>query len=452
MRMKQFIAALLACACLISSGFAAEIPPKERMVVLITIDGFPAWLWEDPTLPVPTLRKLAREGASAKAMTISNPAVTWPNHTTLVTGVTPAKHGVLYNGLLLRPAGLPPKLEPWKDKNALVRLPTVYDLAFKSGLSTAQVDWVPTTNSMTLTWEFPEIPNPNGVIEKELAAAGVIDAAGFREFTKRNPAWRDMIWTKAATHIATTRRPNLLLFHLLVTDAHNHKYGPGSPASHTAFAYADACVRELLDGIEAAGLKEKVTLVITTDHGFKTAKRIIRPNIVLRREGLLQTRGPTVASCDAYVSVLGGSAMVFVTNPEKRASVLPRLKELLAKVEGIERVVEPKDYPALGLPLPEQNGQIGDLILLAKGGYGFHVSPIGEEVVSDVTPDVYAGHHGYLNSDREMDGVFLAWGRGIKSGARLERIANLDVAPTVAALLGLEMKDVDGRVLRELLK
>ncbi len=450
--MKRLLSLWFVYISFAASISVAEMPPKERMVVLITIDGFPAWLWEDPSLPIPTLRKLAREGASAKAMTISNPAVTWPNHTSLVTGVTPSKHGVLYNGLLLRPVGLPPKLEPWKDKNVLVRVPTVYDLAFKAGLTTAQVDWVPTTNSMTMTWEFPEIPNPNGVIEKELAAAGVMDAAGFREFTKRNPAWRDMIWTKAAAHIAVTRRPNLLLFHLLVTDAHNHKYGPGSPASHTAFAYADACVRELLDAIEAAGLKEKVTLLITTDHGFKTAKRIIRPNIVLRREGLLQVRGPTVASCDAYVSVLGGSAMVFATNPEKRTALLPRLKELLAKIEGIERVVEPKDYPALGLPLPEQNGQIGDFILLAKSGYGFHVSPLGDEAVSDVTPDVYAGHHGYLNSDREMDGVFFAWGRGIKSGARLERIANLDVAPTVAALLGLEMKNVDGRVLRELLK
>jgi predicted AlkP superfamily pyrophosphatase or phosphodiesterase len=450
--MKRFPFALLLCVNLIAPLFAAEIPPKERMVILITIDGFPAWLWEDPSLPMPTLRKLAHEGASAKAMTISNPAVTWPNHTTLVTGVPPAKHGVLYNGLLLRPAGLPPKLEPWKDKAALVRVPTVYDLAFKSGLTTAQVDWVPTTNSMTMTWEFPEIPNPDGVIEKDLAAAGVLDAAGFREFTKRNPTWRDMVWTKAAVHIAATRRPNLLLFHLLVTDAHNHKYGPGSPPSHTAFAFADACVRELLDAIEAAGMKEKVTVFITTDHGFKTAKRIIRPNVLLRREGFLQLRGPAVAACDAYVSVLGGSAMVFATHPEKRATLLPRLKALLAKMEGIDRILEPEDYPALGLPTPKQNGQMGDLLLLAKAGYGFHVSALGEEAVTDLTPDVYAGHHGYLNSDREMDGVFFAWGRGIQPGARLERIANLDVAPTVAALLGLEMKGVDGRVLRELLK
>src|SRR5215207_280238 len=75
---------------------------KDRHVVLVTIDGFPASLWHDPALPIPTLRKLAADGASADAMTVANPSITWPCHTTLVTGVAPQKHGVLFNGLLVR--------------------------------------------------------------------------------------------------------------------------------------------------------------------------------------------------------------------------------------------------------------------------------------------------------------------------------------------------------------
>ncbi|HEY1048168.1 MAG TPA: alkaline phosphatase family protein, partial [Prosthecobacter sp.] len=64
---------------------------KEHHVILISIDGFPAWLWNDESLQVPNLRKLAAEGASTKAMTVSNPSITWINHTTLVTGVEPRK-------------------------------------------------------------------------------------------------------------------------------------------------------------------------------------------------------------------------------------------------------------------------------------------------------------------------------------------------------------------------
>src|SRR5580765_7246659 len=74
----------------------------ERHVVLITIDGFPARMFWDAKTPIPRIRQLAAEGAVADALRISNPTVTWPNHTTLVTGVSAARHSVLYNGILLR--------------------------------------------------------------------------------------------------------------------------------------------------------------------------------------------------------------------------------------------------------------------------------------------------------------------------------------------------------------
>lgn len=82
--------------------FVVAAPQKDSHVVMISLDGFPAWLFKDESLMIPNLRKLAAEGAMAKAMTVSNPSITWINHTTLVTGVHPRRHGVLYNGLLVR--------------------------------------------------------------------------------------------------------------------------------------------------------------------------------------------------------------------------------------------------------------------------------------------------------------------------------------------------------------
>ena len=58
-----------------------------------------------------------------------NPTVTWPNHTSMVTGVTPAKHGVVFNGLLVREPGVPPRVEPWRDRAEMVHVPTLYDVA-----------------------------------------------------------------------------------------------------------------------------------------------------------------------------------------------------------------------------------------------------------------------------------------------------------------------------------
>src|ERR1051326_2399342 len=151
--------------------FAAE---KNRHVVLISINGFPAYLWHDESLPLPNLRKLAAEGAVADAMAVSNPSIPWPNHTTLVTGVPPRKHGVLYNGLVVHQGpNQPVKIEQWVDKPQLVRVPTLYDVAFEAGLTTAEIDWVAITRAKTSNWSFADFADPAGVVPRQMIAPGV---------------------------------------------------------------------------------------------------------------------------------------------------------------------------------------------------------------------------------------------------------------------------------------
>ena len=426
-------------------------PAKDRIVVLITIDGFPAWMWRDPTLPIPTLRRMAAEGATADAMTVSNPSVTWISHTTLVTGVEPRKHGVLFNGLLIRQPPLPPAIEQWRDKAELVRVPTVYDVAHQAGLTTAQVDWVAILNSGTINWEFLELPKPGGTIERELIERGAITAAEVAGFGRgKNIAWRDMMWTRAATHIVREHKPNLLLFHLLTTDSINHANGPGSQASFTAFGYADHLVAELMTALKDAGFGKKATVIITTDHGFKKVSKLLFPNVALRKAGLVHVEKEKVSSCDAYVMAQGGMAFVYVNEPTKREGLLPQLRKLFTEMEGVAAVIDGEEGPSLGMPLPSENAGMGDLILYPKAGYAFRPNFDGEEVVAVSTN--YFGSHGYLATDPELDGVFVAWGYGIKPGARVRRIRNLDVAPTLAELLEVKLPTADGQVLREILK
>ncbi len=447
-------ALLLALAFVVaSSAWAAEpLPPKDRTVILISLDGFPAWLWNDPTLPIPNLRRLAGEGAQAEAMTVSNPSVTWINHTTLVTGVNPSKHGVLFNGRLVRQGpDQPPQIEQWADKADLVRVPTLYDLAFNAGLKTAQVDWVAILNSGTITDEFLEVPRVNGRIERELIGAGKLTAADLAVFNKgRQPVWRDQAWTDAAVHILRTRKPNLLLVHLLNLDSTNHTYGPGTSASHTAYAYADRCVADLLATINEAGFRDKATVVITTDHGFKKVDKHIFPNVALRKAGLVTVEAGKVARCDAYIMPQGGLAFAYVTDPSRRAELLPRLRAVCEKIEGVDRVLDGSRGPELGMPTPDQNQGMGDLILYAKAGYAFQAGAIAELETAEAKG--YLGSHGYPSTDPELDGIFLAWGYGIRPGVRIPRVANLDVAPTLAELLGVTLPPTDGRVLTEILE
>jgi hypothetical protein len=157
LRSRLWIVLVAICASL---AFVAQ--PKSgaggNHVVIITLDGFPGWALDDPYVPAPTLRRLAARGAVAAGMRPVNPTVTWPNHTTIVTGVTPAKHRVLFNGTLVRDPGVPPRVEPWRDKKDMVHVPTLYDAVHDRGMKTAQVDWVAILNAASIDWEFPERP------------------------------------------------------------------------------------------------------------------------------------------------------------------------------------------------------------------------------------------------------------------------------------------------------
>ena len=446
---------LFALALFASVTHAQSQPAKDQHVVLISIDGFPAWMWNDESLILPNLRKLAADGASTKAMTVSNPSITWINHTTLVTGVEPRKHGVLFNGLLTRQGdGKPPKIEQWVDKTKLVFAPTIYDAAHAAGLTTAESDWVAVTRAATINWSFAELPKADDPVVKEMIANKLIEPKHIDWMQlgpqRKNVTFLDNMWTKAAIHIFTEHKPNLLMFHVLNTDATHHTYGPGSMASFTALAYADRLVGDLVKAVDESGLRDKTTFFIATDHGFKKVSKIILPNLALKKAGLAKGLGPTINTCDAYCMTQGGMAFVYVTSPARKTELMPKLKEMFSTMEGVERVIDGNEGHSLGMPTPTENPGMGDLVLYPKPGYAFKNDAAGDSIV---TPSVnYGGTHGYFNGDPELDGIFIASGRGIKSGVLLERMANLDVAPTMAKLMGIEMPGTDGRVLTEILK
>src|SRR5689334_25403464 len=113
--MKRFIVGIVVLGTL-ATFVQAQIPAKDRMVIVISLDGFPGFALEDPKQPVPTLRRLIRAGAWARMHTIT-PTITWPNHTTMVTGVHADEHGLLLNGTILRTNGWPPiRVDPKIDQ------------------------------------------------------------------------------------------------------------------------------------------------------------------------------------------------------------------------------------------------------------------------------------------------------------------------------------------------
>lgn len=414
---------------LLMAVMAVQAQPPRGKVVVISLDGFPAYALDDPKLPVPTLRRLMRNGVHA-SMTTINPTVTWPNHTAMVTGVTADQHGLLANGTITRTGTWPPiKVAPFIEKTKMVHAPTIYDAAHQAGLTTAHVNWVAIENAPTISWAFREWPSADGPLEKEMIAKGAITAAELEGFTKANIVYRDQIWTRAGEYLILNHKPDLLLFHLLTLDSEHHTYGPNTLAGRTAMAFVDACVEKIVNAVQAAGIADRTTFIIVSDHGFKAYKSQIRANNALQSAGLGDR---------AYVLPEGGTAFVYVSED----ALVPRVRDVLAGVEGIDRVIGATEFSGLGLPTPEKDPQFGQLLLSAKEGYSFSGATGGP--VTAAVPQT-GGSHGYLASDPDMNAIFIASGYRVTARGKRGEIPNLDIASTIAQLLGVKLPSAKGK-------
>jgi predicted AlkP superfamily pyrophosphatase or phosphodiesterase len=416
-----------------NDGSAAKVGP---IVVLVTIDGFPARALKDPQLPMPTLRKLIADGAHADAMIPINPTVTWPNHTTLITGVDASVHHVLANGKIEFPApGAGPVVKPWVPRDELVHARTLYDALAEKGMTTGQVDWVAIYGAKNVRWQFGEKPDGNSVIAQDLIAKGLLTRDQVEHFNDSGPAWHDQVWTDAAIDILTHHTPNLLLFHLLETDTLQHEYGALSPAAYAAYAYADTCLSRLIEAARSAGLLDRITFVIASDHGFEDVKHAIRPNVVLAQRNVLTQQNGKYQGA-AWFLAEGGEASLYVRDPTLRATLIPQLKAYFSGLTGVQEAFTNAEARAIGLPAAGSTDQAPDLYLTASPGYAFWAGEDGP-----LTQDVYpvAGSHGYSNTDPDMQSLFVASGNRIRAGVNLGTFPNLRVAPTIAKILGVSL-------------
>src|SRR4051794_13986699 len=275
---------LIASIALLLTGARPAGGAVDQHVVVITIDGLPAYLLDDRRASLPVIRGLRASGASATGgMRVSNPSVTWPNHTTLMTGVHPDRHGVLYNGLAERrgPA-LPITVSPGKDQRELVRVPLLFDVLKEAGLSSAAINWPCPRGSTSLDDNFPDVPDQlrytTPRIKEELAEVGLLD-----RFDGGGGVVRDEVWTEAACRVLRERRPRLLVLHLLNLDSTHHANGPRTPPGYTAAALADAMIGRVLKALDDAGTRDRTAVFIVADHGFAAVEKTLHPNVLLRR-------------------------------------------------------------------------------------------------------------------------------------------------------------------------
>ena len=442
---------LLALALLLFTAGPARAAEAERHVVMILIDGLPAYLLDDPQASLPVIRGLAREGVAAEGgMRVSDPSMTWPNQTSLITGSHADRHGVLFNGgLERRGPGQLVEYFPSRTQQQLVRVPLLFDVLKEAGQTSAAINWPCTRGSTSIDDNFPDVPGALAYttprLKDELTRKGLLG-----RFEGGNDVVQDEIWTEAACWVIRDRMPRFLALHLNNVDSAHHRYGPKSAPGYSAIAANDANVGRVLRALDEAGVLSRTAVFIVADHGFIATPKTLRPNAILRREGLLAVREGRIVSGKVLAVAEGGIAMVYLTDPATASRDREAVIRLFRGAEGIAGILETKDYTRYHLPQPSDNPAMGDLVLAAKEGYGFSLEATGDELVV-ANPNPTAGAHGFLSTEPKMNAIFVASGAGIKTGMRVPIVENIDVAPTIARLLGVSLKGVEGRVLEAIL-
>jgi arylsulfatase A-like enzyme len=449
----------VACALLLSIVGATSpqrlaAADRDAHVIVVCIDGLAAYLLDDPKAPLPTIRRLARAGTVAEnGMKVSNPSITWPNHSSIITGVRPEKHGVLANGVLVRGAvGLPTVVDPKRDQADLIRVPTIFEAAKSAGLTSAEINWPCTRGSKSLADSFPDVPDQvvhmTPRLRDELIDVGVLKDDKQTSFMGDSVVGRDVVWTDAACHVIKKRKPNLLFVHLLNCDSTHHLLGPQSAAGYTANAFADACLAKIVAAADEAGITEQTTFIVLADHGFTMTPKAIRPNVILRQQKLLNVLGGKISEARVHVVPEGGIGLVYCTDPGQAPADRETVKKLFAGQEGVADVVFPERFAEYGMPHPREYNQAPDAILVAKDGYAVSGSVEGETLVAtNIEAKTSLGSHGFVSTFGKMNAICVLSGRGIRAAAKIKDVENIDVAPTIARLLNVEKFTADGKVL-----
>jgi len=427
----------------------------QRHVILITIDGFANFHLKNPAIDLPVIRALARDGVEAESGETVFPSVTHPSHTTLVTGVRPLRHGVINNRYTNRVTGERFHITNL-DRTASVKAPTIFDAARRAGLPTASFFWPETRNDPSIDFNVPEVFTPESkaditavpaAVLAELRRAGVPIDDYFRYYGDSFlMGTSDRVLAEAAAHAIRARKPSLLAIHFLLTDEVQHELGPAHYRSHAALSSADHAVGVLVDAVNAAGLADSTTFIVTADHGFATIDKKVNLAPVFAD---LVKAGAVKIHPQAWSLFVERTASF---DASKHGAALESAYAKAIAVPGVVRLVRSNEFHALGIPTYDESPFIA--------GQDFLIGDVDTWLVADAAnastervPLVPPRHeHGYLPSHPKMFTSLVISGSGVQKGATIGHVKSLDVAPTIARLLGIELANVEGRVLTEALQ
>ena len=434
-RMPRFIVAL---AALVPAASQAE------PVLLISIDGLqPADVIEAEKrgINIPNLKRFVKEGSYASGVTGVLPSVTYPSHATLVTGVSPAEHGIVGN------TGFDPmqiNQSGWYWYASDYKVPTLWDAAAKAGLKTANVHWPVTVGQNAIRYNLPQIwrtgHEDDVKLMKVLATPGLVDrlesslGVSYAQGIDESIAG-DENRARFAEELILAEKPDFMTAYFTALDHEQHEKGPDTKNAHQILERIDAIVGKLV----AAQLKvhPDAVIAIASDHGFAATTTEINLYRAFIDAGLIKLGADgKIKEWQAAPWNSGGSSAIMLADPADEALVA-RIEALLKKLKSdpanrIAAIADRNEIVRMG-----GNPMASFYVNFDFGAYGGGFKGKDAPLVS---ASGSKGTHGYFQSGGNMRSSFLIMGKGVTAGKNLGEIDMRSIAPMLADKLGVALR------------
>lgn len=398
--------ALMAGLSLLALAAApAHAAQARHKLLVVSVDGLDWRYLRDRDamgLAIPNIRRLMAEGEVAQGVVGVFPTVTWPSHTSIVTGVRPDQHGVLSNGRIGQP-------QYWSAAD--LKAPTLWRCAAEHDLTTAAVTW-PVTDDAKITWNLPENFRRRDGGSMDLDAVAAKSTPGLvAEIAKAYPSFPqqwvdDRTRTLATLFLLRRKTPDFLLVHLVDLDSEEHDRGPFETNAKAVLERTDELIGDMLHALPAG-----YDVVLTSDHGFERVDHISNLRVLVAQAGvkgdlepmggIVTTRDPTVA---AFLRSERARTEGLVGREIPHAELLryaPRLADVAAAFAPAEHAMFGRADAGPVLTAPREKGE-----------------------------------HGFWPLRPDYRSVFVAWGPGVKPGA-VPQMQMLDIEGRLAGLVGI---------------
>jgi len=438
--MRRLLTALtlLSClsVCVSASAGARTGRPVKSVVVLISIDGLKPEAIVDAAnhgLKVPNMRAFMRDGAYATGVRGVLPTLTYPSHMAIMTGASPAHHGI-YSNTTFDPFKRNDRGWYWYAED--VKVPTLWEAAAKARLRTANVYW-PTSVGAPITYNLPQIWRSG--TDDDLKLQRALSTPGLEQELSRTlgrypggteeTVAEDEIRSRFAISLLEAKHPDFMTIYFTGLDTEQHESGPFSAQSNAVLERIDTLIGTLRAAIEKASA-HRATICIVSDHGFARVDHDVNLYSAFLEAGLFTIdRDNKVTGWKAMPWPAGGGAAIMLADPadqDVRAHVDALLDSLLRDPgNGIDRVL------THDMLVKERGFPDAAWFVSFSVGYEFGSSFTGP-LISNPTN---RGMHGYVPDLPEMRSSFFLMGPHIPSGRSLGEIDMRQIAPTLASIL-----------------